>query len=68
MQVYDTPEKIDLFRFLSLRSALKLEILGIKRSRQSACSIIKQEFGFKGNKKSVLQQMEELIAGMKKSS
>jgi len=68
MQVYDTPEKIDLFRFLSLRSALKLETLGLKRSVQSAYSIIKQEFGFKGNKKSVLQQMEELIAEMKKSS
>ena len=67
-QVYDTPEKINLFRFLSLRSALKLETCGLKRRGQSAYSIIKQEFGFKGNKKSVLQQMEELIAEMKKSS
>jgi hypothetical protein len=68
MIVCDTPKKNDLFQFLSLRSSLKLETLGFKRSGQSAYSIIKQEFGFKGNKKSVLQQMEELIAEMKKSS
>ena len=65
MQVYDTPEKIDMFRFLSLRSALKLECLGMGRRGQSAYSIIKQEYGFKGNKKSVLQQMEQIIKEFK---
>jgi len=68
MQVCDTPEKINLFEFLRLRSSLKLETRGLKKGGQSAYSIIKREFGFKGNKKSVLQQMEELIAEMKKSS
>ena len=61
MQVFDTPEQIDMFRFLSLRSALKLECLGMKRRGQSAYSIIKAEYGFKGNKKSVLEQMEQII-------
>ena len=61
MQVFDTPEKINMFRFLSLRSALKLECLGMKRRGQSAYSIIKAEYGFKGNKKSVLEQMEQII-------
>jgi hypothetical protein len=65
MQVYDTPEKIDMFRFLSLRSALKLECLGMGRRGQSAYSIIKQEYGFKGTKKSVLQQMEQIIKEFK---
>jgi hypothetical protein len=59
--VADTPEQIDMFRFLSLRSALKLECLGMKRRGQSAYSIIKAEYGFKGNKKSVLEQMEQII-------
>ena len=59
--VADTPEQIDMFRFLSLRSALKLECLGMKRREQSAYSIIKAEYGFKGNKKSVLEQMEQII-------
>ena len=61
MQVFDTPEQIDMFRFLSLRSALKLECLGMTRRGQSAYSIIKAEYGFKGNKKSVLEQMEQII-------
>ena len=65
MIILDTPEKIDMFRFLSLRSALKLECLGMGRRGQSAYSIIKQEYGFKGAKKSVLQQMEQIIKEFK---
>ena len=61
MLVFDTPEQIDMFRFLSLKSALKLECLGMKRRGQSAYAIIKAEYGFKGNKKSVLEQMEKII-------
>lgn len=67
MQVCDTPEQIDMFRFLSLRSALKLECLGMTRRGQSAYSIIKGEYGFKGNKKSVLEQMEQIIKEVKNS-
>lgn len=61
MQVYDTPEAIDLFRMRALRGALKMEIHGMKRRGQSAYSMIKQEFGLKGNKQSVLDQFEKLI-------
>jgi len=61
MQVYDTPEAIDRFRMCALKSALKMETLGMKRRGQSAYSIVKQEFGFKGNKVSVLKQLEEKI-------
>ena len=67
MLVLDTPEKIDMFRFLSLRSALKLECLGMRRGGQTAYSIVKAEYGFKGNKKSVLQQMEQIIKELKES-
>ena len=67
MQVCDTPEQIDMFRFLSLRSALKLECLGMTRRGQSAYSIIKAEYGFTGNKKSVLEQMEQIIKEVKNS-
>ena len=63
MQVYDTPEAIDLFRMRALRGALKMEIFGMKRKGPSAYSIIKQEFGLKGNKQSVLEQFEKLIGG-----
>jgi hypothetical protein len=65
MTVLDTPEQIDMFRFLSLKSALKLECLGMSRRGQSAYSIIKAEYGFKGDKKSVLEQMEQIIKEVK---
>jgi len=35
-----------------------LEIAGMKRRGRSAYSIIKEEFGFKGNKQRVLKQLE----------
>lgn len=65
MITLDTPEQIDMFRFLSLKSALKLECLGMSRRGQSAYSIVKAEYGFKGNKKSVLKQMEQIIEDIK---
>ncbi len=65
MITLDTPEQIDMFRFLSLKSMLKLECLGMKRRGQSAYSIIKAEYGLKGNKKSVLEQMEQIIEEVK---
>jgi len=65
MIILDTPEQIDMFRFLSLRSALKMECLGMSRRGQSAYAIVKAEYGFKGNKKSVLEQMEKIIKEFK---
>lgn len=65
MIILDTPEKIDMARFLMLRSALKLECLGMSRRGQSAYAIVKAEYGFKGNKKSVLEQMEKIIKEFK---
>ena len=61
----DTPTQIALFRLLSLRGALKLETLGMKRRGQSVYSILKQEYGFKGSKQSVLTQLEQKIKEMK---
>lgn len=63
MTVLDTPEQINSFRLKSLRGALKMEILGMKKRGQSAYSIIKAEFGFKGSKQKVLDQLETLING-----
>ena len=60
-----TKDNINLFRLLSLRSALKLEMVGMKKRGRSAYSIIKEEFGFKGSKESVLEDLQELIAQKK---
>ena len=58
----DTPEKIQFFRMLALKSALKLEInTSLRRRGRSSYAIIKEEFGFKGNRKRVLRQFEDLI-------
>jgi hypothetical protein len=57
MIVCDTPEKINAFRLLALRSMLKLECVGMKRSRgPSAYAMVKKQYGFKGNKAAVLTQ------------
>jgi hypothetical protein len=37
----------------------------MKRRGQSAYAIVKAEYGFKGNKKSVLEQMEKIIKEFK---
>jgi hypothetical protein len=53
---------IYMVRLLALKGALKLECLGMQRSRKpSAYAIVKREFGFKGNKQSVYTQLCEEI-------
>ena len=63
--IADTPYKIDLFRLLSLRAALRLEVVGLKGRGKSAYSIAKQELGVKGNKQKVLDQVNQMIQSMK---
>ena len=58
MQIYDNPDQIALFRMKALKGAIKLEKLGMRRGGQSAYSIAKEEFGFKGNRDKVLKQLE----------
>jgi hypothetical protein len=65
MQIIEGKENIRLYRLITLRGALKLEILGMKRRGRSAYAIIKDEFKFKGSKKKVLEQLEELITKTK---
>jgi hypothetical protein len=60
--VLDTPELIEGFRLLQLKSALKLELIGIKMWRgQSAYARIKEEFKLRGSKQKVFDQFEELL-------
>ena len=65
MIIADTPEKIALFRLIALKGALKMECLGMTRRGRSVYSIVKEEYGFKGNKKSVLKQLEQKIEDIK---
>jgi hypothetical protein len=62
MTVVITGENIGRYRELVLLSALKLEILGIKRSRgRTAYSIIKAEFKLKGSRQSVCDQLATIL-------
>jgi hypothetical protein len=63
----DIEDEVNAYRLCALRSALKLEILGMRKRGQSAYSIIKQEFGFKGNKQKVLEQLQSKIDEVKGS-
>ena len=56
-----TGNNIDLFRMSVLEKALKLELLGMKGRGRSAYSVIKSEFGLKGNRQSVYDQFKVYV-------
>ena len=49
-------------RIAVLVGALKLEVLGMTRRGRSVYSIVKDEFGLRGNKKRVLEQLQDIKA------
>tara|TARA_R110002020_G_C16143251_1_gene762056 strand:+ start:817 stop:1017 length:201 start_codon:yes stop_codon:yes gene_type:complete len=53
-------DQIGLARLMTLKKMLKLEVRGMKRSGRSAYSIIKSEYGFRGSKQKVLDQLESM--------
>lgn len=61
MQIADTPEKIEAFRFLAMKGMLKLEAKGMKRRGESIRSILKRELGFKGNAAQMVPQLEAYL-------
>jgi hypothetical protein len=64
--VITKPHEIQLFRLLTLRAGLRLEIRGLRVSKGRSCfAIIKQEFGLKGSREEVLEQFSEAIEGSK---
>ena len=55
--VLDTQELIQAFKLLQLKGALKLELAGMKMwTGQTASSIIKKQYGYKGSKQKVYDQ------------
>lgn len=49
------------FGIMALRGALHLEICGLRKRGESAASIVKKRFGFKGTRISLLKQLDEYI-------
>jgi len=57
-----TPEQISYYRLLTLKQGLEMEIRGFRMCRGRTCySIIKKEFGLKGNKQRVYDQFVKII-------
>ena len=64
--ILDTPQQINAFRLRTIATGIKLEMRGLKLSRGKSCySIAKSEFGFKGNRQSVLDQLLNKMEGLK---
>lgn len=59
----DTPEGIAFARAAARKGALSMEIHGLKRSggKQTAYSIVKDVYGFHGNRQSVLAELTDYI-------
>ena len=63
--VLDTPAQIIAFRLLSLRGALKLESVGLKRRGPSALTLVKKETGIKARTaKDALPLFEAHLRGL----
>ena len=62
MIVCDTPDKILAFQLLSIRSALRLETLGLKFSRGSVAQKVRHMLGVNiKNKKELLAEYESYL-------
>jgi hypothetical protein len=59
MSAITNPDHIAQMRILTLRQALKLEMMGMKRRGQSAYAILKA-MGFKGTRQEIFDQLSEL--------
>jgi len=60
--ILDRPEQIHRFRLHTLKMGLQAELKGMRLTRGRSCySIIKKEFGLKGNKEKVLREFTKLI-------
>ena len=57
MTMIFTGEQIPVVRLIALKGALRMELHGMKRRGRSAYAIVKDEFGFKGNKQKVYDQL-----------
>jgi hypothetical protein len=60
-----TGNQIHKARLITLQMGMKLEAKGLRMSRgRSAMSIVKQGFGFKGNRSAIQAQLQAVIDSM----
>jgi hypothetical protein len=58
-----TGDQINIYRLLTIRQGLLLEARGMRLTGKapSCLSIVKREFGFKGNRENVTAQYEAML-------
>ena len=59
--IIDNPNHIELYRMMVQHQALKLQMKGIKTRGRSAYSMIKEQYGLKGNIAKVYAQFTVMI-------
>ena len=61
-----TGQQIPKFRLVVLQKGIEMEAIGLRMTRnsRSALSIVKQEFGWTGNRQTILNKLTELIDSM----
>ena len=63
--IIDNPNHIELYRMITQKQALKLELVGLKTRGRTAYSLIKEMYGLKGSKQKVYEQFVKLIEDKK---
>ena len=63
--IIDNPNHIELYRMITQKQALKLEIYGMKTRGRSAYSLIKEIYKLKGSKQKVLEKFTKIIEDIK---
>ncbi len=64
-QANETFVEVPIFQLMQWKYGLKLEIQGLKHSRGSVYAHVKKTLGWRGNRQSILNQLEELIEEIK---
>lgn len=59
--IINDPAGIAFAQLVARRGALRLELLGMSRHGRSAYSICKSEYGLRGNKQRVYEQVCQLV-------
>lgn len=61
--IINTPEGLSFYRLAATKSALSLELKGIRIRRGfSAYAFAKRTYGLKGSRESVLRQLQAMVA------
>ena len=59
--VLDKPNEIAFARMATLKAGLKLEMIGMRKRGQSCYAILKHEYGLKGTKQEVFNQVQAMV-------